>query len=125
MEVSSSSKTATPAIEGKGRRPNIKHQKPDTSRHNADKREGSSPEEKPKQRKRRYKKGDMALGGGNKADDEDNEPKNKKGVRKTIQKSVEPSTIGVQRLKEKFVNANKKGIITKKQYEQFDNFYKF
>ena len=48
MEVSSSSKRATPEIEGKGGRPNMKHQKPDTSRPSADKREGSSPEEEPK-----------------------------------------------------------------------------
>ena len=124
MEVSSSSKRATPEIEGKGGRPNMKHQKPDTSRPSADKREGSSPEEEPKQRKRRNKKGDMALGGGDEADDEDDEPKNKKGVRKTIQKPVGPSTIGVQRLREEFVNANNKGMITKEQYEQFDNLYK-
>ena len=66
----------------------------------------------------------MALGGGDEADDEDDEPKNKKGVRKTIQKPVGPSTIGVQRLREEFVNANNKGMITKEQYEQFDNLYK-
>ena len=72
MEVSSSSKKATPEIEGKGGKPNIKHQKP------------------------------------------------KPG----IQKPVGPNTIRIQKLREKFVNANKKGIITKEQYEQFNNLYK-
>ena len=39
MEVSSSSKRATPEIEGKSGRPNMKHQKPDTSRADGTKRE--------------------------------------------------------------------------------------
>ena len=34
------------------------------------------------------------------------------------------STIGVQRLREEFVNAKNKDMITKEQYEQFDSAYK-
>ena len=66
----------------------------------------------------------MALGGAE-ADDENEEPaKGGKGVRKTIQKPVAPSSIGIQRLREEFVNANNKGIVSKDEYERFNELYK-
>ena len=49
---------------------------------------------------------------------------NLKNRRKTIQKPVGASTIGVQRLREEFVNAKNKEMITKEQYDQFDSAYK-
>ena len=121
MEVSSSSKRATPEIEGKSGRPNMKHQKPDTTRPNAEKRDKGSEAEGTPAKKKRNKKRDLELGG-MEADDEFDEPKDSR--RKTIPKPVGPSTIGVQRLREEFVNANNKGMITKEQYEQFDSLYK-
>ena len=95
MDESSTSKRATPAIEGKAGRPNTKHQKPNTSRPDAEKRDATtSPEDEPKTRKKRNKKRDMALGGAE-ADDEDEEPRDKKGARLTIQKPVAPKKIGI------------------------------
>ena len=90
---------------------------------NAEKRDGSSPEEEPKMRKKRNKKKTELEIGGAEADDEIDEPKDS-GKRKTIQKPVGASTIGVQRLREEFVNAKNKDMITKEQYEQFDSAYK-
>ena len=127
MDVSSSSKRAEPEtrIEPKGKAGRPKMLKEGTERKNPDKRDGSSPEEEPKVRKKRNnKKTDMALGGVE-ADDENEEPtKGGKGVRKTIQKPVAPSSIGIQRLREEFVNANNKGIISKDEYERFNELYK-
>ena len=135
MDVSSSSKRASPktTIEprGKAGRPATsgasasrpKSFKAGTEIMNAEKRDGSSPEEEPKMRKKRNKnKTELEIGGAE-ADDEIDEPKDS-GKRKTIQKPVGASTIGVQRLREEFVNAKNKDMITKEQYEQFDSAYK-
>ena len=135
MDVSSSSKRASPetTIEprGKAGRPATsgarasrpKMFKEGAERKNADKRDGSSPEEEPKMRKKRNKKKTELEIGGAEADDEIDEPKDS-GKRKTIQKPIGASTIGVQRLREEFVNAKNKDMITKEQYEQFDSAYK-
>ena len=135
MDVSSSSKRASPetTIEprGKAGRPATsgarasrpKHFREGTERMNAEKRDGSSPEEEPKMRKKRNKNKTELEVGGAEADDEIDEPKDS-GKRKTIQKPVGASTIGVQRLREEFVNAKNKDMITKEQYEQFDSAYK-
>ena len=134
MDVSSSSKRAEPetTIEprGKAGRPTTsgasasrpKHFREGTERMNAEKRDGSSPEEEPKIRKKRNKKKTELEIGGAEADDEIDEPKENR--RKTLQKPVGASTIGVQRLREEFVNAKNKDMITKEQYEQFDSAYK-
>ena len=125
MDVSSSSKRASPetTIEPRGKAGRPKHFREGTERKNADKRDGSSPEEEPKMRKKRNKKKTELEIGGAEADDEIDEPKDS-GKRKTIQKPVGASTIGVQRLREEFVNAKNKDLITKEQYEQFDSAYK-
>ena len=125
MDVSSSSKRASPetTIEPRGKAGRPKHFKEGTERKNADKRDGSSPEEEPKMRKKRNKKKTELEIGGAEANDEIDEPKDS-GKRKTIQKPVGASTIGVQRLREEFVNAKNKDMITKEQYEQFDSAYK-
>ena len=134
MDTSSSSKRASPETQieprGKAGRPATsgasasrpKHFKAGTERMNAEKRDGSSPEEEPKMRKKRNKKKTELEIGGAEADDEIDEPKENR--RKTIQKPVGASTIGVQRLREEFVNAKNKDMITKEQYEQFDSAYK-
>ena len=125
MDTSSSSKRASPetTIEPRGKAGRPKHFKAGTERMNAEKRDGSSPEEEPKIRKKRNKKKTELEIGGAEADDEIDEPKDS-GKRKTIQKPVGASTIGVQRLREEFVNAKNKDMITKEQYEQFDSAYK-
>ena len=125
MDVSSSSKRASPetTIEPRGKAGRPKSFKAGTERMNAEKRDGSSPEEEPKMRKKRNKKKTELEIGGAEADDEIDEPKDS-GKRKTIQKPVGASTIGVQRLREEFVNAKNKDMITKEQYEQFDSAYK-
>ena len=134
MDTSSSSKRASPETQieprGKAGRPATsgasasrpKHFKAGTERMNAEKRDGSSPEDEPKMRKKRNKKKTELEIGGAEADDEIDEPKENR--RKTIQKPVGASTIGVQRLREEFVNAKNKDMITKEQYEQFDSAYK-
>ena len=119
MEVSSSFKRATPAIEGKAGRANTKHQKPDTTRPDGTKREKGTEAEGTPAKKKRNNKRDLELGG---AEADDEEPRDNR--RKTIQKPVGPSTIGIQRLREEFVNANNRGMITKEYYEQFDGLYK-
>ena len=130
MDKSSSSKRASPETQieprGKAGRPATsgasasrpKHFKAGTERMNAEKRDGSSPEDEPKRNK---KKTELEIGGAE-ADDEIDEPKENR--RKTIQKPIGASTIGVQRLREEFVNAKNKDMITKEQYEQFDSAYK-
>ena len=125
MDVSSSSKRASPEtrIEPRGKAGRPKSFKAGTERMNAEKRDGSSPEEEPKMRKKRNKKKTELEIGGAEADDEIDEPKDS-GKRKTIQKPVGASTIGVQRVREEFVNAKNKDMITKEQYEQFDSAYK-
>ena len=125
MNTSSSSKRASPetTIEPRGKAGRPKSFKEGTERMNAEKRDGSSPEEEPKMRKKRNKKKTELEIGGAEADDEIDEPKDS-GKRKTIQKPVGASTIGVQRLREEFVNAKNKDMITKEQYEQFDSAYK-
>ena len=124
MDVSSSSKRASPetTIEPRGKAGRPKSFKAGTERMNAEKRDGSSPEEEPKMRKKRNKKKTELEIGGAEADDEIDEPKENR--RKTLQKPVGASTIGVQRLREEFVNAKNKDMITKEQYEQFDSAYK-
>ena len=124
MDTSSSSKRASPEtqIEPRGKAGRPKHFKAGTERMNAEKRDGSSPEDEPKMRKKRNKKKTELEIGGAEADDEIDEPKENR--RKTIQKPVGASTIGVQRLREEFVNAKNKDMITKEQYEQFDSAYK-
>ena len=47
-----------------------------------------------------------------------------KELEKTIQKPVAPSKIGIQRLREEFVNAKNKSIISKDEYERFNELYK-
>ena len=124
MDVSSSSKRASPetTIEPRGKAGRPKSFKAGTERMNAEKRDGSSPEEEPKMRKKRNKKKTELEIGGAEADDGIDEPKENR--RKTIQKPVGASTIGVQRLREEFVNAKNKEMITKEQYDQFDSAYK-
>jgi hypothetical protein len=120
MEVSSSSKRAMPEIEGKAGRPNTKHQKPDTTRADGTKRDKGSEAEGTPAKKRRNRKKDLELAG---AEADDEEPINNR--RKIIQKPVGPSTIGIQRLREEFVNANNKGMITKEHYEHLTLFIRF
>ena len=105
MDTSSSSKRASPEtqIEPRGKAGRPKHFKAGTERMNAEKRDGSSPEDEPKMRKKRNKKKTELEIGGAEADDEIDEPKENR--RKTIQNPVGASTIGVQRLREEFVNA--------------------
>jgi hypothetical protein len=124
MDTSSSSKRASPEtqIEPRGKAGRPKHFKAGTERMNAEKRDGNSPEDEPKMRKKRNKKKTELEIGGAEADDEIDEPKDNR--RKTIQKPVGASTKGVQRLREEFVNAKNKEMITKEQYDQFDSAYK-
>jgi len=125
MDTSSSSKRTSPetTIEPRGKAGRPKMFKAGTERMNAEKRDGSSPEEEPKMRKKRNKKKTELEIGGVEANDKIDEPKNS-GKRRTIQKPVGASTIGVQRLREEFVNAKNKDMIAKEQYEQFDSAYK-
>ena len=128
MDTSESSKRASPetAIEPKGKagRPRVRFAE---TREEGTKRDGSEPEEtdrySKKRKKRKEQQKQMALGAGEEADDEDDAQGTGKGVRKTIQKPVAPSKIGIQRLREEFVNANNKNIISKHEYERF-NLYK-
>ena len=129
MDTSETSKRASPetAIEPKGKagRPRVRFAE---TREEGTKRDGSSPEEtdrySKKRKKRKEQQRQMALGAGEEADDEDDAQATGKGVRKSIQKPVAPSKIGIQRLREEFVNANNKSIISKEDYDRFNDLYK-
>ena len=112
---------------GKAGRPKVKYT---DTRPNAEKREGDEPESEVPRKKSRTKgkrRPNLSLGGGARANDDeadDETPERRRGVRKTIQKPVSPSTIGIQKLREEFVNANNKNIISKEEYNRFDELYK-
>ena len=131
MDVNASSKRGSPETQvepkGKAGRPKVKYT---DTRANAEKREGDEPESEVPRKKSRTKgkrKQNLSLGGGARGNDEegdDETPERRRGVRKTIQKPVSPSTIGIQKLREEFVNANNKNIISKEEYDRFDELYK-
>ena len=132
MDVNASSKRGSPETKveprGKAGRPKVKYT---DTRPNAEKREGDEPEsEVPRKKSRKKGKGrqNLSLGGGraraNDDEADDEQPERRRGVRKTIQKPVSPSTIGIQKLREEFVNANNKNIISKEEYDRFDELYK-
>ena len=129
MDVGASSKRGSPERQveprGKAGRPKVKYTE---TRPNAEKREGDEPESEVPRKKSRTKgkrRPNLSLGVGRGNDDTDDEqPERRRGVRKTIQKPVSPSTIGIQKLREEFVNANNKNIISKEEYNRFDELYK-
>ena len=131
MDVNASSKRGSPETQveprGKAGRPKVKYT---DTRPNAEKREGDEPEsEVPRKKSRKKGKGrqNLSLGTGARGNDDegdDEQPERRRGVRKTIQKPVSPSTIGIQKLREEFVNANNKNIISKEEYDRFDELYK-
>ena len=130
MDVGASSKRGSPETQveprGKAGRPKVKYTE---TRPNAEKREGDEPESEVPRKKSRTKgkrRPNLSLGGARGNDDEadDEQPERRRGVRKTIQKPVSPSTIGIQKLREEFVNANNKNIISKEEYNRFDELYK-
>ena len=129
MDVNASSKRGSPETRveprGKAGRPKVKYTE---TRPNAEKREGDEPESEVPRKKSRTKgkrRPNLSLGVGRGNDDTDDEqPERRRGVRKTIQKPVSPSTIGIQKLREEFVNANNKNIISKEEYNRFDELYK-
>ena len=131
MDVNASSKRGSPETQveprGKAGRPKVKYTE---TRPNAEKREGDEPESEVPRKKSRTKgkrRPNLSLGGGARGNDDegdDEQPERRRGVRKTIQKPVSPSTIGIQKLREEFVNANNKNIISKEEYDRFDELYK-
>ena len=131
MDVNASSKRGSPETQvepkGKAGRPKIKYTE---TRPNAEKREGDEPESEVPRKKSRTKgkrRQNLSLGGGARGNDDeadDEQPERRRGVRKTIQKPVSPSTIGIQKLREEFVNANNKNIISKEEFSRFDELYK-
>ena len=131
MDVNASSKRGSPETQveprGKAGRPKVKYTE---TRPNAEKREGDEPESEVPREKSRTKgkrRQNLSLGGGVRGNDDeadDETPERRRGVRKTIQKPVSPSTIGIQKLREEFVNANNKNIISKEDYNRFDELYK-
>ena len=131
MDVNASSKRGSPETQvepkGKAGRPKVKYTE---TRPNAEKREGDEPESEVPRKKSRTKgkrRQNLSLGGGARGNDDeadDEQPERRRGVRKTIQKPVSPSTIGIQKLREEFVNANNKNIISKEEFSRFDELYK-
>ena len=126
MDVSASSKRGSPETQieprGKAGRPKVKYTE---TRPNAEKREGDEPESEVPRKKRNKRRPNLSLGGARGNDDEadDEQPERRRGVRKTIQKPVSPSTIGIQKLREEFVNANNKNVISREEYNRFNELY--
>ena len=176
MDESLTNKRATPEIEGRGGRPRIKKQKPDTTRWAVSKRDKESSTDEPQDKKKRNKKKtDFAIEGGggggappppppprsagaqsapprsagaqnatptpqpkatpqprqppppqprnDDADDEGDEPRGGRGVRRTIQKPVPPSRIGIQKLREEFMNAKNKNMINQQQFSEWETLF--
>ena len=131
MDVGASSKRGSPETQvepkGKAGRPKVKYT---DTRPNAEKRDGDEPESEVPRKKSRTKgkrRQNLSLGGGARDNDDeadDEQPERRRGVRKTVPKPVSPSTIGIQKLREEFVNANNKNIISKEEYNRFDELYK-
>ena len=132
MDVGASSKRGSPETQveprGKAGRPKVKYT---DTRPNAEKREGDEPESEVPRKKSRTKgkrRQNLSLGGGgargNDDEADDETPERRRGVRRTIQKPVSPSTIGIQKLREELVNANNKNIISKEEFNRFDELYK-
>ena len=131
MDVNASSKRGSPETQveprGKAGRPKVKYTE---TRPNAEKREGDEPEsEVPRKRSRTKgkRRPNLSLGVGARGNDDegdDEQPERRRGVRKTIQKPVSPSTIGIQKLREEFVNVNNKNTISKEEYDRFDELYR-
>ena len=107
------------AIEPKGKagRPKVRYT---DTRADAEKRDGSSPEDEPGARKKRNKKKDEALAiTAHNADDEgEPEETNKKQRKPSI-----PSKIGIQKLYEEFTNAKNKDIISDAEFKEFNNIF--
>ena len=57
------------------------------------------------------------------ADDEGDEPRGGRGVRRTIQKPVPPSRIGIQKLREEFMNAKNKNMIDQPQFSEWETLF--
>ena len=112
--------TPETAVEPKGKagRPKIRYT---DTRADAEKRDGSSPEDEPKTRKRRNKKKDEALPAirGHDADDEEDPEETNKKQRKPFI----PSKIGIQKLYEEFNNAKNKDIISEAEFKEFNTIF--
>ena len=100
---------------GKAGRPKIKYT---DTRPDAEKRDGSTPEDEPKTRKKRNKKKDEPLPAITAQDaDDGGEPEE---TNKKQRKPLIPSKIGIQKLYEEFTNAKNKGIISDTEYKEFN-----
>ena len=115
------------AIEPKGKagRPKIRYtdtrrspETRETSRPVAEKRDGSSPEDEPKARKKRNKKREEALPANDADDEAEPEQTNKKQRKPLI-----PSKMGIQRLYEEFTNAKNKDIISDAEFKEFNTIF--
>ena len=139
MNTTSQPKRGTPETDvepkGKAGRPKIKYV---DLRPDAEKREGEEPEDKPSRKKsKRINKNKEKIQkrleakmakeatvniDGEDADDEDTRKGSR--VRSTIQKPIIPSKVGIQPMYEAFNNARNKNIITKEEFEEFNDIFK-
>ena len=108
------------AIEPKGKagRPKIRYT---DTRPNTEKRDGSSPEDEPKTRKKQNKKKDEPLPAVTAHDaDDEGEPEQSNKKRR---KPLIPSKMGIQRLYEEFTNAKNKDIISEAEFKEFNTIF--
>ena len=139
MNTTSQPKRGTPETDvepkGKAGRPKIKYV---DLRPDAEKREGDEPEDKTNRKKskrtnknkekiQKRLEAQMAKEAtvnieSDDADDEDTRKGSR--VRSTIQKPIIPSKVGIQPMYEAFNNARNKNIITKEEFEEFNDIFK-
>ena len=139
MNTTSQPKRGTPETDvepkGKAGRPKIKYV---DLRPDAEKREGEEPEDKTNRKKsKRMNKNKEKIQKrleakmakeatvnieSDDADDEDTRKGSR--VRSTIQKPIIPSKVGIQPMYEAFNNARNKNIITKEEFEEFNDIFK-
>ena len=136
-DPSSEPKRGTPETEvepkGKAERPIIKYVdlRPDAEKREGDEMPEYTGRKKPNRNKEKQRmilesKMEKAKAETSNADDEEEEPKPRKGsrVRSTIQKPIIPSKVGIQPMYEAFNNAPNKNIITKEEFEEFNEIFK-
>lgn len=107
------------AIEPKGKAGRPKIRFTDT-RPDAEKRDGSSPEDEPKTRKRRNKKREQALPTIEADDEAEPEQVNNRNQRR---EPTKPYKMGIQKLYEEFTNAKNKDIISDAEFKEFNTIF--
>ena len=131
MNTSSQPKRDSPetVIEPRGKAGRPKKFRESTERADASKREGDEPEDTTEKKKRNKAKGKTRMRlTGKQPPPEEEEPeetatRKQSRIRRSIQKPVLPSRVGIQKMFEEFNNAKNKDIITTEEFNEFNDVF--